>query len=134
MGFLQYGHRLEPELLKRAVELPFREPALDAVRLQIAAADVSRPGWAADAVTAVREPYRSLGAELLAGEFPARDDAHAVASATDLARRLVVRALEGEKRDLLGALQRVPPGSDEARELSRRLQLLESERRNLRAA
>src|SRR5205085_368240 len=32
MGLLQFGHRLDPELRRRAFALPFRHPALEAVR------------------------------------------------------------------------------------------------------
>lgn len=129
MGLLQFGHRLDPPLLARAVALPFRHPALDAVRQSIAAADdVSRPGWAADAVSATREPYRSLAAELLTADFPALTDEAATISATSLARRLVTRALDQQKSELLGAVQRVAPDSEEGRAIRMRLRELDAER------
>ena len=128
MGFLQFGHRIDPDLLTRALGLAFQHPALDAVRQSIVAADMSRPGWAADAVTATREPYRSLGAELLTAAFPARDDEHAVMSTTALARGLVMRSLDGEKSDLLRAIQRVAPDSEEGRTVRLRLRELDLER------
>ena len=37
MGFLQFGHRIDRALLDRAVSLPFRHPALDAVRQAVGA-------------------------------------------------------------------------------------------------
>lgn len=129
MGFLQFGHRLDAELVARAIAPPFQHPALEAVRQSVAGADMARTGWAVEAVTSVREPYRTLAAELLTGEFPARDDVHAVASATDLARRIVARELDREKAELRGAIQRVPPGSTEGRALNVRLRDLETERR-----
>jgi DNA primase len=132
MGFLQFGHRLDPELRRQAVDLPFRHPALDAVRSAVAAApDLDRPGWAADAVGTVREPFRSLAAELLTSDFPARDDDHAVASASDLARRLIARMVSQEKSELLGAIQRVPPDSDEGRRIRIRLRELDAQRQRL---
>ena len=133
MGFLQFGHRLDPELRRQAVDLPFRHPALDAVRSAVAAApDMDRPGWAADAVGTVREPFRSLAAELLTADFPARDDDHAaVASASDLARRLIARMVDQEKSELLGAIQRVPPDSDEGRRIRIRLRELDAQRQRL---
>ncbi|WP_457098581.1 DNA primase [Microbacterium sp. P5_E9] len=132
MGFLQFGHRLDPELRRQAVDLPFRHPALDAVRSAVAAApDMDRPGWAADAVGTVREPFRSLAAELLTSDFPARDDDHAVASASDLARRLIARMVDQEKSELLGAIQRVPPNSDEGRRIRIRLRELDAQRQRL---
>ncbi len=134
MGILQFGHRLDPALLHRALALPFRHPALDAVRTSIAAVpDLSRPGWAADAVSAVREPYRSLAAELLTTDFPALTDEAASTSTASLARRLVVRAVEQEKSELLGAIQRVAPDSTEGRTIRMRLRELDAERQRLTA-
>lgn len=132
MGVLQFGHRLDPALIERALEPPFRHPALDAVRIAVrGAADRQRPGWAIDAIDAVREPYRTLGAELLAGDFPALSDDAAVASAGDLLRRLVVRALDREKAELLGAIQRVPADSKEGRGIRIRLRELDAQRRTI---
>jgi DNA primase len=132
MGVLQFGHRMEPALVTRALELPFRHPALDAVRVAVrATTDMQRPGWAMDAVSAVREPYRSLAGELLAGDFPALDDEEAVTSSADLARRLVVRGLDREKHELLGAIQRVPPDSEEGRRIRIRLREIDVERQSL---
>ncbi|MFJ4225353.1 DNA primase [Microbacterium sp. NPDC089695] len=129
MGVLQYGHRLDQALLSRALGAPFRTPGLDAVREAVAAApDRTRAGWVTEAVNAVREPYRSLAGELLMTPFPARDEDGAVASATDLARRLILRGLEHEKQELLGAVQRVPADSDGGRALRMRLRDLDVER------
>jgi DNA primase len=129
MGALQYGHQLEAELLQRAVTAPFSVPALDAVREAIAQIpDRQRPGWALQAVDAVREPYRGLGGELLMAAFPARDEQGARASATDLCRRLIVRGLEREKHELLGAIQRLPADSDGARSIARRIVEIDAER------
>ncbi|GAT73350.1 DNA primase [Microbacterium hydrocarbonoxydans] len=129
MGALQYGHQVDQALLSRALGSPFRTPGLDAVREAVAAAsDRTRPGWVTDAVNAVREPYRSLAGELLMTPFPARDEEGALASATDLARRLILRSLEHEKQELLGAVQRVPADSDGGRALRMRLRDLDVER------
>ncbi|WP_144872917.1 DNA primase [Microbacterium sp. 1.5R] len=129
MGVLQYGHQLDQALLARALAGPFRTAGLDAVREAVASApDRTRAGWVTEAVNAVREPYRSLAGELLMTPFPARDEAGAVASATDLARRLIMRALEHEKQELLGAVQRVPADSDGGRALRMRLRDIDVER------
>lgn len=135
MGFLQYGHRLDTELLERATAQGFRHPGLDAVRAAVAerVAEVSRAGWAMAAVESVREPYRGLGAELLAADFPARDETGAVASATSLARAILARSLDAEKAELLGAVQRVPADSEEGRAVRVRLRDLDLERRRLLA-
>ncbi|MET2012570.1 DNA primase [Microbacterium chocolatum] len=134
MGVLQFGHRMDAAIVSRAISLPFRHPGLDAVRQAVAGAeDLSRPGWAADAIGNVREPYRGLGAELLAANFPAQNDDEAVASATDLSRRLVMRALEAEKHELLGAIQRVAPDSDGGRSIRIRLREIDAERERMQA-
>jgi DNA primase len=129
MGALQYGHRIDQALLTRALEQPFRTPGLDAVREAVAAApDRTRAGWVTEAVNSVREPYRSLAGELLMTPFPARNEEGAVVSTTDLARRLILRALEREKQELLGAVQRVPADSDGGRALRMRLRDIDVER------
>ncbi|WP_270365473.1 DNA primase [Microbacterium algeriense] len=132
MGALQYGHQVDQVLLNRALASPFRTPGLDAVREAVAAApDRTRAGWVTDAVNSVREPYRSLGGELLMTPFPARDEERAVATVTDLARRLILRQLEHEKQELLGAVQRVPADSDGGRALRVRLRDIDAERQRL---
>ncbi|MDQ0725251.1 DNA primase [Microbacterium sp. W4I20] len=129
MGALQYGHQVDQTLLDRALASPFRTVGLDAVREAVASApDRTRAGWVTDAVNAVREPYRSLAGELLMTPFPAKNEEGAVASATDLARRLIVRQLEREKQELLGAVQRVPADSDGGRALRMRLRDIDAER------
>ena len=129
MGALQYGHQLDQELLQRAVDAPFTVPALDAVRESIARIpDRLRPGWALQAVDAVREPYRALAGELLMAAFPARDEEGAKASATGLCKRLILRGLDREKNELLGALQRLTADSDGARAIARRLVEIDVER------
>lgn len=129
MGALQYGHQVDQTLLNRALGAPFRTPGLDAVREAVAAApDRTRPGWVTDAVNSVREPYRSLAGELLMTPFPAKNEEGALTSATDLARRLILRQLEHEKQELLGAVQRVPADSDGGRALRVRLRDIDAER------
>ncbi|MFN3949543.1 DNA primase [Microbacterium sp.] len=131
MAFLQYGHRIEPELFLRALQTPFGHPALEAVRGALASTDLSQPGWAVTAVEAVREPFRSLAAELLTAEFPARTEEGAIASANDLARGLLVRELQREKDELLRGIQRVPADSEEGRRLRLRLRELDADRQRL---
>jgi DNA primase len=129
MGALQYGHQVDQALLNRALSTPFRTAGLDAVREAVAAApDRTRAGWVTDAVNSVREPYRSLGGELLMTPFPARDEERAVATVADLARRLILRQLEHEKQEMLGAVQRVPADSDGGRALRMRLRDIDAER------
>ncbi|MBN9212313.1 MAG: DNA primase [Microbacterium sp. 71-36] len=134
MAFLQYGHRIEPDLFLRALQTPFGHPALEAVRSTLASTDLSQPGWAVAAVEAVREPFRTLAAELLTAEFPARNEEGAVASANDLARGLLVRELQREKDELLRGIQRVPADSEEGRRLRLRLRELDADRQRLTAS
>jgi len=131
MAFLQYGHRIEPDVFLRALQTPFSHPALEAVRSSLASTDLSQPGWAVAAVESVREPFRSLAAELLTAEFPARTEEGAIASANDLARGLLVRELEREKSELLRGIQRVPADSDEGKRLRFRLRELDADRQRL---
>lgn len=71
MGVLQYGHLLDAAETDAALAVPMSHPALDAVRLSIAAhPDRTRIGWASTAVEATREPFRSLAVELLTAAFP----------------------------------------------------------------
>jgi DNA primase len=131
MGLLQFGHRLERSEFDRAAAQAFRHPGLDAIRQVIAGADPARVGWSVEVVSSVREPYRGLAAELLTAQFPARDDEHAVASTRAMARQLVRRAIDAEKQELLGAVQRVPADSDGGRAVRVRLRELDAERQRL---
>ena len=116
MGVLQYGHMLDAAEIDAAMALPMMHPALEAVRAAIVAQpDRTRVGWATAAVDATREPYRTLTAELLTAAFPALTEAEAHASTLSLCRRLRLRAMDREKAELLGAVQRVPVDSEEGR-------------------
>ena len=80
------------------------------------------------AVDTIREPYRALGSELLMSAFPALGEADAAASASDLMRRLIVRRVDSEKAELVRAVQRVPPDSEEGRRIRLQLRELDLER------
>ncbi len=132
MGVLQYGHVIDAGEVDAALALPMQHPALDAVRQAIVAqADRSRVGWSTAAVDATREPYRGLAAELLTAAFPALTEAEAKASAFALCRRLRLRAIDREKAELLGAVQRVPADSEEGRAVRVALRDLDQRRRAL---
>ena len=130
-GVLQYGHRIDPSLLQRALSLPFRTPALDAVRAAIASVDRTKPGWGQAAIDELPQALRQLGGEVLMRDFPARDEELAARSANDLCRRLIIRALDAQKHELLGAVQRVAPESEEGRAVRMRLRDLDLERHRL---
>ncbi|MDJ1115326.1 DNA primase [Microbacterium dauci] len=132
MGVLQYGHTIDAAEVDAALALPMQHPALDAVRQAIVAQpDRTRVGWSTAAVDATREPYRSLSAELLTSSFPALTEAEAKASAFALCRRLRLRAIDQEKAQLLGAVQRVPADSEEGRRVRVALRELDQHRRVL---
>ncbi|WP_150956829.1 DNA primase [Microbacterium testaceum] len=134
MAFLQYGHRIEADLFLRALQTPFGHPALEAVRAALASTDLSQPGWAVTAVEAVREPFRTLAVELLTAAFPARTEEGAVAAANDLARGVLLREIERQKAELVRGIQRVPPGSEEGRNLGLQLRELDADRQRLIAS
>lgn len=132
MGVLQYGHVLDAAEVDAALAIPMQHPALDAVRQTLAAQpDRTRVGWASTAAESVREPYRSLAVELLTSAFPALTETEAAASALALCRRLRVRAIDAQKRELLGAIQRVAPDSEEGRAVRVSLRELDLQRRAL---
>lgn len=132
MGMLQYADGVPEDALRAALELRFRHPALDAIRAAIAVVpDLHRPGWAATAVGSLPEQYRTLAADLLAADFPARDEDAARASAADLVRRLRVRDLDRAKATLLSEIQRLSPDSEEGRAVRMRLQALDGARQAL---
>lgn len=132
MGILQYGHVVDAAEIDAALALPMHHPALDAVRQSIAAQpDRARVGWASTAAESTREPYRSLAVELLTASFPALSEAEAIDSTRSLARRLRVRAVDREKTELLGAIQRLPAESEEGRAVRVKLRDLDAERRLL---
>ncbi|MFT4052773.1 MAG: DNA primase [Microbacterium sp.] len=132
MGILQYGHLVDAGEVDAALALPMQIPALDAVRQSVRAQpDRSRVGWAAMAAEGVREPYRSLAVELLTASFPALSEAEAQASTLALARRLRVRAVDREKRELLGAIQRLPAESEDGRAVRLALRDLDALRATL---
>ena len=60
--------------------------------------------------------------------FPALGEADAAASASDLMRRLSVRRVDSEKAELVRAVQRVPPDSEEGRRIRLQLRELDLER------
>jgi len=132
MGILQYGHLLEPADVDPAIALPMSHPALDAVRQAVAGqADRGRIGWASTAAEATREPYRSLAVELLTADFPALTEAEATASTRSLCRMLQIRAVDREKTELLGAIQRLSVDSEEGRTIRVALRDLDARRRAL---
>ena len=69
--------------------------------------------------------------ELLTAAFPALTEEEATASTRALAQRLRIRALDREKTELLGAIQRLPAESEEGRAVRVALRDLDARRRSL---
>jgi len=132
MGVLQYGHLLDKQSVDVAMGLPMPHPGLEAVRQAIALQpDLTRPGWPSAAVDATREPYRVLAIELLTADFPASTEQIAQTTAAESLRGLRLRALDREKAELLGAMQRLTPASEEFRSIGIRIRDLDTRRRTL---
>lgn len=132
MGVLQFGHALTDPVVDEALALPMSTPALDAVREAVAAVeDRQRVGWTGGVVDSTREPYRSLATELITSDFPARTEADARASTLGLTRQLLIRAIDRQKAQLLGAIQRVDASSEEGRAVRVSLRDLDAKRRQL---
>lgn len=132
MGVLQYGHVLDAGEVDAALQIPMEHPALEAVRQAvIAQLDRSRVGWSTAAVDATREPYRGLAAELLTSSFPALTEIEAKTSARAMCRRLRLRAMDREKAELLGEVQRVSAESEQGRAVRVALRDLDQRRRTL---
>ncbi|MFJ6679482.1 DNA primase [Microbacterium sp. NPDC091382] len=132
MGVLQYGHVLDAAEVDAALQIPMEHPALEAVRQSVVAQpDRSRVGWSTAAVDATREPYRGLAAELLTSSFPALTELEAKTSARAMCQRLRLRALDREKAELLGEVQRVSPESEQGRAVRVALRDLDQRRRTL---
>lgn len=135
MGVLQYGHLVDGDEVDAALALPMQIPALDAIRQALVAqGDRTRIGWASTAIESVREPYRSLAVELLTADFPALTEEEAAAYTRGLARRLRVRAVDREKNELLGTIQRLPADSEQGRAVRLALRELDARRRTLTEA
>lgn len=132
MGVLQYGHLLDKQSVDVALGLSMPNPALDAVRQAIVAqADLTRPGWTSAAVEATREPFRTFAIELLTADFPAGTEQIAQTTAAESLRKLRLRAIDREKAELLGAMQRLAPASAEFRRVGIALRDLDARRRVL---
>ena len=122
------AHRPHPSLTRQTIAHQHQQGQRQAVAAQ---PDRTRIGWASTAAESTREPYRSLAVELLTADFPALTEAEAATSTRSLARRLRVRAVDAEKNELLGAIQRVPADSEEGRAVRVALRDLDARRRTL---
>ena len=123
------------DLAGRALAAGFTDPTLgvvrDAVAIHLDAAGTS--GWVELVIDEVPDPYRPLVQQLAVAPLPGREDA-IEAIARGFAAAIVERDLLREKRELLGALQRITPGDDTERsaQVQRRLMAVEEERRALK--
>ena len=124
MGVLQQPESVGGDLARRALDSVFGDASLsvvrDAVAVHLDAA--GQPGWVERVVEEAPEAYRTARAGAMA------------ATVRGFAVSLVERDLLREKRELLGALQRVDAAADPERSasLQRRLMAVEEDRRAIR--
>ena len=133
MAFLQYGHRIEPDLFaargrasrsgirrSRPSAPPSRRPPIP---------HVPAGRWTPSSPSGSRTaPSR---ANCSRGRCPPPTRPARSPSTGELARNLIVRSLDREKNELLGAVQRVPADSEEGRAVRVRLRDLDAERQRL---
>lgn len=135
MGVMQQPAAVGTELANRALSSTFADPNLavvrDAVAVHLAAAGAS--GWIELVVNEVPDPYRTLVQQLAVAPIPGRED-RIEAAVRGFAAAIIERDLLREKRELLGALQRLDPQADADRssQVQRRLKLVEEDRRALK--
>lgn len=135
MGVLQQPEAVGAALAARALASGFADPTLAVVRDAVAVhLDASgTQGWVEAVVTEVPEPYRPLVQQLAVAPIPGRED-RIEATVRGFATAIIERDLLREKRELLGALQRLDPVQDAARstQVQQRLKAVEEDRRALK--
>ena len=135
MGVLQQPEAVGAALAARALASGFADPTLAVVRDAVAVhLDASgTQGWVESVVTEVPEPYRPLVQQLAVAPIPGRED-RIEATVRGFATAIIERDLLREKRELLGALQRLDPVQDAARstQVQQRLKAVEEDRRALK--
>ncbi len=135
MAILQHPDAVGAELVRRASAVSFVDNTLAVVRDAIATSleHVDSPGWLARIAAEVPAPFETLVKQLGVAPIPEREELMAV-YCTGVAAALVDRDLLRQKRDLLGAMQRVDSAADPERfaQVQRDLVRVEAERRALR--
>jgi DNA primase len=135
MSVIQHPAAVGSELAARAMSATFSDPTLavvrDAVAVHLGASGTS--GWVERVVEEVPEPYRPLVQQLAVAPVPGREDA-IDATVRGFAVAIIERDLLREKRELLGALQRLDPVADAERstQVQQQLKAVEETRRALK--
>ena len=135
MGVLQRPEAVGLDLARRALATTFGEPNLAVVRDAVAVHvdGSSDSGWVERVAEEVPAPYRPLVQQLAVAPLPGRAES-IDATVRGFAESLVERDLLRQKRELLGALQRLDPAGDPdaSLQLQRRLMAVEEQRRALK--
>ncbi|MDP3209131.1 MAG: hypothetical protein Q8M65_08270 [Rhodoglobus sp.] len=135
MAILQHPDAVGADLVRRASAVAFIDNTLAVVRDAIATSleHLESPGWVARIAAEVPAPFETLVKQLGVAPIPEREDLMAV-YCTGVTTALVDRDLLRQKRDLLGAMQRIDSAVDPERysQVQRDLVRVETERRALR--
>jgi len=135
MAMLQRPADVGAELIARAARSGFTDNTLSVIRDAIATSldKVDSPNWLAIIADEVPAPFATLVKQLGVAPIPEREELIGSYCAS-VTTAIVDRDLLGQKRDLLGALQRLDKTAEPDRygELQRALMRIETERRTLR--
>jgi DNA primase len=135
MAMLQRPADVGAELIGRAARSGFTDNTLSVIRDAIATSldKVDSPNWLAIIADEVPAPFATLVKQLGVAPIPEREELIGSYCAS-VTTAIVDRDLLGQKRDLLGALQRLDKTAapDRYGELQRALMRIETERRTLR--
>ena len=137
MAILQYPDHVGADLIRRAAQVAFVDNTLAVVRDAIATTVESDSAVSADWLSRVAEdvppPFSTLVKQLGVAPIPEREELIAT-YCRGVTTSLIDRDLLRQKRDLLGAMQRIDAASDPERygQVQRDLVRIESERRALR--
>jgi len=135
MAILQYPGKVGADLVRRASAVAFVDNTLAVIRDAIATSieHVEAPDWLARVAAEVPAPFETLVKQLGVAPIPERAELMGV-YCTGVTAALIDRDLLRQKRDLLGAMQRLDAASDPERyaQVQRDLVRVEAERRALR--
>lgn len=135
MAILQYPAEVGADLVRRASAVAFVDNTLAVIRDAIATSieHVSSPDWLARVAAEVPAPFETLVKQLGVAPIPERAELMGV-YCTGVTAALIDRDLLRQKRDLLGAMQRLDATAEPERyaQVQRDLVRVEAERRALR--
>ncbi len=139
MAILQYPDHVGADLIRRAAQVAFVDNTLAVVRdaiattVGVASDPAASADWLSRVAGEVPPPFATLVKQLGVAPIPEREELIAT-YCRGVTTSLIDRDLLRQKRDLLGAMQRIDAASDPERygQVQRDLVRIESERRALR--